>query len=325
MMRALMATESGSDKIVCPKCGFQQYKRSAICKKCGLIFDKWREMQAKKQKAERAEMTSAPEADEPGEPSKVSPLLVVLAVAAIAIAGYTLFVRRPTPPAAPPKPSTTSPAPVAGAPGAPPGPGAPAGPAPVVRNTTVPAPTAAPTTPARPDVARGVDPEAERYESYRAELAQATQLLAGFEKKLKEGLDFKSMRGEFLEMRTNVARAFKEPPNEGWVSYQAVDKALTAYSDSLKFWEYRVYSGDYRNKLWCAGESCPFQTEQDFKEAVGGYVNLCWDRANAFRAIAERYLQYGDGLHQEADASAREEVADAYKSVDDIWKRLGRA
>jgi hypothetical protein len=314
-----MATESGSDKIVCPKCGFQQYKRSAICKKCGLIFDKWREMQAKKQKAERAEMSSAPEMEEVSE-SRVSPLLVILAIAAIAIAGYTLFIRQPTPVAPAPNPPAQ-----AAAPNAHPPTGAPV--TGVVRNTDSTAPPSAPPTapPPRPEVVRTVDPEAARYDTYRGELGQALQLLAGFEKKLREGLDFKTMRGEFLEVRTAVARAFKNPPNESWVSYQAVEKALNAYSDSLKFWEYRVYSADYRNKLWCAGDTCPFQTEQDFKEAVGGYVNLCWDKASVFRGIAERYAQLGDGMRLENDASVRQELAESYAAVDDIWKKLGRS
>lgn len=320
-----MATESGSDKIVCPKCGFQQYKRSAICKKCGLIFDKWREMQAKKQKAERAEMASAPEADEPSEGRRVSPVLIVLAVVALGGAVYSMVTRGGAKPPPPPQQqtATASPAAPGGANGAPPATG-------IQRRPSTPAapggaaPPAAPSSPTTTPGPRVRDPQVERYEAYRNDLGEAVKLLAGFEKKLKEGLDFKTMRTEFLDVRTAVARAFKEPPNEGWVSYQAVEKALNAYSDSLKFWEYRVYSADYRNRLWCAGEACPFQTEQDFKEEVGRSVNLCWDRASAFRQVAERYLQFGDGLRLETDASARQEVADAYKPVDEVWKKLGR-
>ncbi|MBK7978103.1 MAG: hypothetical protein IPK07_34275 [Deltaproteobacteria bacterium] len=316
-----MATESGSDKIVCPKCGFQQYKRSAICKKCGLIFDKWREMQAKKQKAERAEMASAPESDEPSEGRRVSPVLIVLAVVALGGAAYSMVSRGGAKPPAPPPPQTATTQP-AGPAGAQPPTG-------IQRRPSSPATTggtAAPAAPGTPAAAgpRVRDPQVERYDAYKNDLGEAVKLLAGFEKKLKEGLDFKTMRTEFLDVRTAAARAFKEPPNEGWVSYQAVEKALNAYSDSLKFWEYRVYSADYRNRLWCAGEACPFQTEQDFKEEVGRSVNLCWDRASAFRQVAERYLQFGDALRLESDPSARQEVADAYKPVDEIWKKLGR-
>lgn len=318
-----MATESGSDKIVCPKCGFQQYKRSAICKKCGLIFDKWREMQAKKQKAERAEMASAPEADEPSEGRRVSPVLIVLAVVALAGAAYSVATRGGPKPVVPqPTQTATSAQPAPGTTPPPTGiqrrPSTPAAPGGAGTATAPGAPASAAPAP------RVRDPQVERYEAYKNDLGAALTLLAGFEKKLKEGLDFKTMRTEFLDVRTAVARAFKEPPNEGWVSYQAVEKALNAYSDSLKFWEYRVYSADYRNRLWCAGEACPFQTEQEFKEEVGRSVNLCWDRASAFRQLAERYLQFGDGLRLETDASARQEVADAYKPVDEIWKKLGR-
>ncbi len=318
-----MATDAGSDKIVCPKCGFQQYKRSAICKKCGLIFDKWREMQAKKQKAERAEMAAAPEVDEETQRT-VSPVLVVLAIAAIAASFYILVVRKP---GAEPAPSPTS---TAQGPAAPAAPGKPAAAAPAagpgITRLTPGAAAATPGAPTqqRPAPAAARDPQADRYDAYKADLAQAVQTLAAFEKKLKEGVDFKTMRSEFLDTRTAVARAFKEPPNEGWISYQAVDKALTAYSDSLKFWEYRVYSADYRNRLWCAGEACPFQTEQEFKEAVGKSVNLCWDRASAFREMAQRYLEYGDALSLETDAASRQQLAESYKPVDEIWKKLGR-
>lgn len=313
-----MATDAGSDKIVCPKCGFQQYKRSAICKKCGLIFDKWREMQAKKQKAERAEMAGAPEPEVQSQRT-VSPVLVVLALAAIVGSLYVLVIRKPaTSPVAPPPPTSAA---SAGRPT--PAPGAPPAETGITRLTPNPA-AAAPAAAAQPRPAPSRDPQADRYDAYKTDLAQAVQTLAGFEKKLKEGLDFKTMRTEFLDTRTAVARAFKEPPNEGWISYQAVDKALTAYSDSLKFWEYRVYSADYRNRLWCAGEACPFQTEQEFKEAVGKSVNLCWERASAFRQMAERYLEYGDALQLETDPSARQQLAEAYKAVDEIWKKLGR-
>ncbi len=316
-----MATDAGSDKIVCPKCGFQQYKRSAICKKCGLIFDKWREMQAKKQKAERAEMAAAPEVDEEKQRT-VSPVLVMLAVVAIAASFYILVVRKPGAPPAPPPTSTAQ------APASPAAPGKPAGAAPAavpgITRLTPGAAAATPGAPSLPRPAPGRDPQADRYDAYKADLAQAVQTLGAFEMKLKEGLDFKTMRTEFLDTRTAVARAFKEPPNEGWISYQAVDKALTAYSDSLKFWEYRVYSADYRNRLWCAGEVCPFQTEQEFKEAVGKSVNLCWDRASAFRQMAQRYLEYGDALSLETDAASRQQLAEAYQPVDEIWKKLGR-
>ena len=298
----------------CPKCGADRLPKASICKKCGLIFKKWEEVESRRQELQQLD-TQAPGADTGGGWGVFFGVVIVVLV--------VLALTRDTPDGAP-EPSGTTEMAAAPAESAP----AEAPPAEAVEEPAaveVPAEVEDEFIPLADVYAQEealARDEGADYDSYRRDLTQVIALLDTFEGRLVAGIGYRDMKREFLRLRLEVDTAFQERPDGDFVSYRAIEEALEAYSQSLNYWEYRANSAFYRGTLVCGTTECPFQTQQALERAAAVVIQTCWRQARTLRQVASLALDAGDPLAFERDPEAHRRILFEASKVDQAWSDL---
>lgn len=284
----------------CPKCGAPRRGKVGVCRSCGLIFEKFGQVQEKRKKDEKRRKAEerADAAMEPPRPRSTPRILLALLVAAAALAVFMRLPREAE--TTPPRQSEPAPQPATA----------------LSRRPAV--------GPARPAPVRA---GAVDYEGYRAALDRTCETLDALGRKIRgeNGILYSDFDRAVLKARGDIAVLLVQFPGEpfrGYASLRAGESAVENLEGAQKIWNLRTNAEAYKDTYWGRTVDFAHQTEEGFRGAMGEYVRECWDTAIDQVALACQFAKGELGESMETNPLVHERIRASSDRVARIWKEI---